>query len=185
MGALTVSYHAPQGPDHAFLAMSPLNVLTDPARTESQAMDMNPTPKDVARIMARRALRTPPALGAGLRRGLSRACPACGLGPLFRGYIVVIPTCPVCDNDNQQYPSDDFASYVTIFLVLHLLVPVLLVVDHIWDISVSLEMVVALPVFLLVTLLVLPFAKGAVIGFAWSRGVTLNPAAASAGEDSA
>jgi uncharacterized protein (DUF983 family) len=143
-------------------------------------MDMN-SPAGDSRIMARRMLRTPPELWAGLRRGLCRACPACGLGPLFQGYIAVIPACPVCDNDNEQYPSDDFAPYVTIFLVLHLLVPVLLVVDHTWDISVSTEVLVALPLFLLVTLLVLPFAKGAVIGFAWARGVTRDPPSAGEG----
>jgi uncharacterized protein (DUF983 family) len=38
-------------------------------------------------------------------------------------------------------------------------------------------MALALPLFLLATLLLLPFAKGAVIGFAWARGVTRNPAA--------
>ena len=145
-------------------------------------MDMTTSPDDAA-FTARRALRTPPELWAGLRRGLSRTCPACGRGPLFRGYIAVIPTCPVCDNDNEQYPSDDFAPYVTIFLVLHLLVPILVVIDHTWNPSIGSEMLVALPLFLLATLVVLPFAKGAVIGFAWARGVTRNPA--SAGEGSA
>lgn len=125
------------------------------------------------------SLRSPPNLLAGLRRGVARKCPACGEGPLFRGYLAVIPVCPVCANNNEQYPSDDFAPYVTIFLVLHLMVPLLFVADRTWDMSVGFEMSLALPVFLIATLLSLPFAKGAVIGFAWARGVTRGPAAAS------
>jgi hypothetical protein len=50
-----------------------------------------------------------------------------------------------------------------------------------FDESVSTEVLVALPLFLLVTLLVLPFAKGAVIGFAWARGVTRDPPSAGEG----
>jgi len=125
------------------------------------------------------ALRSPPNLWIGLRRGSARKCPACGQGQLFRGYLAVIPVCAACANDNEQYPSDDFAPYVTIFLVLHLMVPILFAADRTWDMSVGFEMALALPLFLMATLLLLPFAKGAVIGFAWARGVTRNPAATS------
>ncbi len=124
---------------------------------------------------ARADLRSPPNLWIGLRRGLSRKCPACGQGRVFSGYLAVIPTCSVCGNDNEQYPSDDFAPYVTIFLVLHLMIPLLILADRSWEMSVGLEMAVAIPIFLLATLLLLPFVKGAVIGFAWSRGVVRNP----------
>ena len=138
----------------------------------------------VSAVAPSEALRSPPNLWVGLRRGIARKCPACGQGPLFRGYLSVIPVCPVCGNDNEQYPSDDFAPYVTIFLVLHLMVPILFAVDRTWDMSVSFEMTLALPLFLIATLVLLPFAKGAVIGFAWARGVIRNPAAASVKDDS-
>ena len=78
----------------------------------------------------------------------------------------------MCGNDNEQYPSDDFAPYVTIFLVLHLVVPPLLWADHTWQISVLFEALVAIPFFIAVTMAVLPFVKGGVIGFAWAEGVT-------------
>jgi uncharacterized protein (DUF983 family) len=117
-------------------------------------------------------LRSPPSLSVGLRRGIARKCPACGQGQLFRGYLAVIPVCSACANDNEQYPSDDFAPYVTIFLVLHLMVPLLFAADRAWDMSIGFEMTLALPLFLIATLLLLPFAKGGVIGFAWARGVT-------------
>lgn len=116
--------------------------------------------------------RSQPALLRGLRRGISRTCPACGQGRLFRGYLAVQPICPACGNDNDQYPSDDFAPYATIFLVLHLLVPFLFVADRTWDMSVGFEAAIALPIFVVATLALLPFAKGGVIGFAWAFGVT-------------
>jgi uncharacterized protein (DUF983 family) len=119
-----------------------------------------------------RVERSQPNLLLGLRRGVARHCPACGQGQLFDGYLAVQPVCPVCDNDNDQYPSDDFAPYVTIFLVLHLLIPILIVADRTWDMTVWFEAAIALPIFLATTLALLPFAKGGVIGFAWAFGVT-------------
>ena len=116
-------------------------------------------------------LRSTPDLRTGLRRGLRRLCPACGQGKLFCGYLAVRPICAVCGNDNEQYPSDDFAPYVTIFLVLHLMVPVLFLADRAWEMSVWFEGAVAIPIFSLATLALLPFAKGGVIGLAWAFGV--------------
>lgn len=121
------------------------------------------------------ALRSEPALMLGLRRGIARKCPACGQGELFAGYLAVQPVCSVCGNDNEQYPSDDFAPYVTIFVVLHLLVPILILADRTWDMSVWFEGAIALPLFLIATMLLLPFAKGAVIGVAWAFGVVRRP----------
>jgi len=120
--------------------------------------------------------RSEPNLLLGVRRGVTRRCPACGKGELFCGYLAIRPICAACGNDNEQYPSDDFAPYVTIFLVLHLMVPILVAADRTWDVSVGFEAAVAIPIFLIATLILLPFSKGAVIGFAWSRGVTRNPA---------
>jgi uncharacterized protein (DUF983 family) len=125
-----------------------------------------------------RAARSTPSLLLGLHRGITRKCPACGVGPLFRGYLFVIPACPACGNANEQYPSDDFAPYVTIFLVLHLMVPFLILADRAWQQSVAVEMLIAIPIFLVATMALLPFAKGGVIGFAWAFGVVRNPSVA-------
>lgn len=121
------------------------------------------------------SLRSTPELRTGLYRGLRRLCPACGRGKLFCGYLAVRPICAVCGNNNEQYPSDDFAPYVTIFLVLHLMVPFLFLADRTWDMSVWFEGAVAIPIFLLATLALLPFAKGGVVGLAWAVGVKRNP----------
>ncbi len=133
-------------------------------------------PSDAAEVRVPGAARkAAPNMLLGIKRGIARRCPACGEGELFCGYLAVRPVCPACGNDNEQYPSDDFAPYVTIFLVLHLMVPILIAADRTWDMSVGFEAALAIPIFLIATLLILPFAKGAVIGFAWARGVTRNP----------
>ena len=114
-----------------------------------------------------------------MRRGIGRTCPACGQGKLFCGYLAVHPVCTVCGNDNEQYPSDDFAPYVTIFLVLHLMVPGLFLADRAWAMSAWFEGALAIPIFTIATLALLPFAKGGVIGFAWAEAVTRNPTTSS------
>lgn len=124
---------------------------------------------------AQMAKRSAPDFWLGVRRGLFRRCPACGEGRLLHQYIAVIPICPVCANDNEQYPSDDFAPYVTMILVLHVMVPILLAADRAWAAPVGLELALALPIFAAASLLLLPVAKGCVIGFAWSQGVTRGP----------
>ena len=121
--------------------------------------------------------RSEPALWLGLKRGVSRTCPACGQGRLFCGYLAVIGTCRTCGNDNEQYPSDDFAPYVTIFLTLHLLTPIFVVCDRTWNLPLWIEAAVTIPAFLIAVLAILPFAKGGVIGFAWAYGVTRNQTA--------
>ena len=123
--------------------------------------------------------RSEPNFWLGLRRGVSRTCPACGQGRLFCGYLAVIGTCRACGNDNEQYPSDDFAPYVTIFLVLHLLTPIFVICDRTWTVKLWIEAAVTIPAFLIATLAILPFAKGGVIGFAWAYGVTRNQPAES------
>jgi uncharacterized protein (DUF983 family) len=144
----------------------------DDAMATASALESTATPTD-----AQIARRSAPNLWLGIRRGFLRTCPACGEGKLFCGYLAVIPICPVCANDNEQYPSDDFAPYVTMFLVLHLMVPILLTADRVWNLPMGLELAVAIPIFAFATLALLSFAKGAVIGFAWSRGVTRKPVA--------
>jgi uncharacterized protein (DUF983 family) len=119
-------------------------------------------------------LRSPPGLRTRVRRGICRTCPACGKGKLFCGYLTVRPICKVCGKDNEQYPSGDFAAYVTIFLVFYIMVPLLFFVDRTWEMSVWFEGAVALPIFSVAMLTLLPFAKGGVIGFAWAFGVRRN-----------
>ncbi len=104
-----------------------------------------------------------------LWRGLTRHCPHCGEGKIFNGYLSVEEHCAVCGNNNEQYPADDAAPYFTIFLVGHILVPLLLIANRYWETPT--ELAVFLPATFFLTLALLPFIKGGVIGVEYAMGV--------------
>ena len=92
-------------------------------------------------------------------RAKLRSVASLGLG-LHRGIVRKWPAC-------GKGPL--FSGYLSVILVL---------ADRSWQMSVAVEMAIAIPIFAIATLALLPFAKGAVIGFAWARGVVRNPGAA-------
>jgi uncharacterized protein (DUF983 family) len=102
-------------------------------------------------------------------RGLTRHCPNCGEGKIFSGYLSVQEHCAVCGNNNEQYPADDAAPYFTIFITGHILIPLVLISNQYWETST--ELAVFLPLTLVLTLALLPFIKGGVIGVEYAMGV--------------
>ena len=97
-------------------------------------------------------------------RGLCFRCPNCGEGRAFRGYLKVVDTCSHCGEPLGLLRADDFPPYVTIFLVGHLVVPLMLLSP----LAVELLMAAWLPVALALTLFLLRPVKGGVLGLAWS-----------------
>lgn len=120
----------------------------------------------------------PRRLSIGLARGLRRRCPNCGRGKLFAGYLKVAPTCADCGHNNGQYRADDAPPYFTILIVGHLVVGPLLAFPFIWKSPLWLVLGTTLPALLLLTLLLLPRIKGAVIGFHWAVDGRPKPSAA-------
>lgn len=111
-------------------------------------------------------------IAQGVRRGLALRCPSCGEGRLFRGYLKIADHCEECGADNTRYPSDDAPPYLTILLVGHLLLPVIMWMDGAWAFGTWAVFALWLPVMGIATLVLLPFVKAAVVGFAWATGVT-------------
>jgi len=103
-------------------------------------------------------------IATAMKRGFSRRCPACGKGPLFRGYVKVREHCPVCGEDNGRHRVDDAASYFTVLLVGHVVVAPALFFEVFYDAPLALLLGLALPGVGVVTLSALPFIKGAVLG---------------------
>ena len=116
------------------------------------------------------AVAAPPSLLTGLKRGLTRRCPNCGEGALFRGYLKVEPTCPRCGNDNGQYPADDGPAYFTILIIGHLVIAPGLMLTVIEHLSPFLLCAIGLPLVGGLTLTALPFIKGGWIGVLWASG---------------
>ena len=107
-------------------------------------------------------------LKIGVKRGIMRTCPNCGEGRLFDGYLTVKLACDRCGNANGAYRADDAAPYFTILLVGHLMVAPLLTLGIIGTWPLVWLFAAIFPPILAMTLGMLPFVKGAVIGALWS-----------------
>lgn len=107
-------------------------------------------------------------LFTGLVRGFAERCPECGKGRLFRRYLKVESPCRACGHDNAQYPADDAPPYFTILIMGHLVVAPMLFFRFIWTWPVGWVLATTLPAIAILTLVLLPRVKGAVIGAHWA-----------------
>jgi len=104
------------------------------------ALDLRPVAPDESRILSDSTLSPPthfhqdeaPHEGGGdrplapaIRHGFGRHCPACGQGPLFKGYLKVADQCTVCRTDLTPQRADDGPAYLTVLIVGHILAVVL------------------------------------------------------------
>lgn len=110
---------------------------------------------------------TPPALPplrVSLWRGARNRCPVCGEGKVFNGYLRVATECDHCHAPLGKLRADDAPPYFTIFLVGHLLLPPVLWIEKAYSPEIWLQMMVYLPLFAIVTTLLLRPVKGATVG---------------------
>jgi uncharacterized protein (DUF983 family) len=102
-------------------------------------------------------------------RGWCRRCPACGSGPMLRGYLTVRDTCPVCGDALHHQRADDGPAYLTILIVGHLMAPLLLFIfieyrpDPLVLASIFSVCTVALSLYLL------PRLKGVLVAIQWAK----------------
>ncbi len=101
-------------------------------------------------------------------RGVQGRCPACGKGRLFASYLKQVDRCAACDEPLGHIRSDDGAPWLTILVVGHIVLPVILMVEHHVQWPTWLAMTVW-PLFALALVLaVLPRAKGLLLSIIWS-----------------
>ncbi len=105
-----------------------------------------------------------PPLGQALWRGANNRCPICGQGRVFRGFLRVVDRCESCEAPLGTLRADDAPPYFTIFIVGHLFVPPILWAEKAYEPSVMFYALVVLPLFALVTTLMLRPIKGATVG---------------------
>lgn len=108
-------------------------------------------------------------LWQAMRRGWRRRCPNCGNGPLFRGYLQVRESCPVCGEELFHHRADDGPAYFTILIVGHVMAATILWVfrtfrpDPLVLAAILSVEVVALSLFLL------PRVKGVLVAIQWAK----------------
>ena len=107
----------------------------------------------------------------GVKRGLSLHCPNCGKGRLFKSFLKVQQHCEVCGNDNSIYPSDDAPPYLTLLLTGHVIVPLYMAIERTFAPPMWLSASVWLPVTAIMSILLLPYMKGGVLGFCWAKDI--------------
>ncbi len=93
-------------------------------------------------------------------------CPQCGHGRLFKSYLKPVDNCATCGEKLGHIRADDGPAWLTILIVGHVLGSVMLATSltdrPVWQI---LAFILVLTVVL--SLAVLPYAKGFFIGLIW------------------
>ena len=104
-----------------------------------------------------------------IQRGASLRCPACGKGHMFRKYLKVADHCENCGEALHHHEADDAPPYFTIFIVGHLVVPLILIVERLYRPEIWVHMTIWLPLTLALSLALLPVTKGAVVAAQWAK----------------
>src|SRR6185312_4475112 len=100
-------------------------------------------------------------------RGLAQRCPACGQGAIFRAYLKVSDRCPQCGEELHHHRADDAPPYFTIIVVGHIVVGGVLAMEQGLAPASWVQAVVWLPLTVLLSVLILPRVKGALVGLQW------------------
>lgn len=104
-----------------------------------------------------------------MMRGASGRCPACGQGAMFRAYLKVADQCPACAEHLHHQRADDAPPYVTMFIVAHVIVTLILSAEAFWpDSPFWLEATGFCVAAGLLSLVLLPRVKGALVGLQWA-----------------
>ncbi|MBM3565026.1 MAG: DUF983 domain-containing protein [Alphaproteobacteria bacterium] len=108
-----------------------------------------------------------PSLLTALGRGFVHRCPRCGRGALFRAYLKPTPACGACGEPFDHIRADDAPPYFTIFVVGHVVVALILLVEMNYRPPMWLHMAIWPALTLALTLVLLPHIKGALVGLMW------------------
>jgi len=100
--------------------------------------------------------------------GWKERCPSCGEGALFPKYLKVSDTCPVCKEELFHQRADDAPPYFTMVIVGHVVVGGVLVLEQTYAPPSWVHMALWLPMTVILSLLLLPRIKGALVGLQWA-----------------
>jgi uncharacterized protein (DUF983 family) len=108
-----------------------------------------------------------PVLGSLLRGALLR-CPACGEGRIFRRYLKVVDHCGTCGEALHHHRADDAPPYFVIVIVGHVVVSLVLAVEMAYRPPLWLHAALWLPLTVILSLVLLPPVKGALVALQWA-----------------
>lgn len=105
-----------------------------------------------------------PPLLTCMRRGMMGLCPACGQARAFAGYLKVVPECPNCGTPLGSIRADDAPPYFVIFIVGHIVVTLMFMMETHMHPPLWVHAAVWIPVSLILALALLRPVKGATLG---------------------
>ena len=108
-------------------------------------------------------------LGLAVRRGALLRCPNCGVGHLFRSYLRPVDGCAHCGEQLGYIRADDGPTWLTLIVVGHVVVALALVVVSTTDWSTGFSMALFGALAVVLSLALLPSAKGIFIGIIWAQ----------------
>lgn len=110
----------------------------------------------------------PRPVAQALLRGARCACPACGTGRMYRKYLKVADHCPDCGEALHHQRADDAPPYATIFVVGHIVVPLMVMVEEMFRPPVWAHLVLWLPLTVILSLILLPPLKSMLVNLQWA-----------------
>ena len=87
---------------------------------------------------------------------------------MFRRYLKVADACPHCGEELHHHRADDAPPYFTIVIVGHIVVSLVLAVEMAYRPPLWVHAALWLPLTVILTLLVLPSVKGALVALQWA-----------------
>ena len=127
---------------------------------------MNPLPSDIT--LAGSSIEKQRLVSLAMVRGWKQRCPACGDGALYGKFLKVVDTCASCGQVLHHHRADDAPPYFTMFIVGHVIIGLLLVVERNFHPTLWIHALLWGPATLGLSLWLLPRIKGAVIGQQWA-----------------
>lgn len=104
-----------------------------------------------------------------IKTGFFGKCPACGDGKIFGAFLKVNDSCQACGEELHHQRADDFPPYLVIFIVGHVVLTLVLLVEVQYQLSTFAHLSIWLPLTLVMALALLQPVKGAVIGLQWAQ----------------
>jgi uncharacterized protein (DUF983 family) len=111
----------------------------------------------------------PRKVSEAMLRGARQHCPSCGEGPLYRNYLKVADSCSSCGEELHHHRADDAPAYFTITIVGHIVIAGVLILERALSPETWVHMALWLPLTLLLSLVLLPVIKGALVGLQWAN----------------
>jgi uncharacterized protein (DUF983 family) len=109
------------------------------------------------------------------KRGILGRCPCCGKGQLFARYLKQVDSCVSCGELFSGLRTDDVAPWVTIIVVGHIFLPLAFMIDLAQVMPLWAELAVWSGVFAALSMVLLPRAKGMMLGVLWQTRATAEP----------